>query len=131
VRDELRSAPNLTLLPWLTDEELRDEYRRASLVLLPLMDCTANCALLEAIACATPVVVTDVGGVWHYVDRDCAVLCERNDAEHMVECTLGLLGDPGRRERLGAAARAHAWWFEWGAVVRRYAELYRTVAAAY
>ena len=124
----LRDAPNVTLLPRLTDEELRDEYRSASLLLLPLADATANCAMLEAIGCGTPVVVSDVGGTRSYVDESSAVLTPPEDADAMTEAVLDLLQDGERRAELSAAARRRALHLDWHRVAGRLAAIYRDVA---
>jgi glycosyltransferase involved in cell wall biosynthesis len=96
------------LLAGLSDEELLNEYRRAWVVLLPLTDSTANNSLLEAMACGTPVVVSDVGGVRDYVGADCGALCPPGDAQAHAAATIDLLRDTSRREGAGKAARARA-----------------------
>src|SRR5262249_48268673 len=47
----------------LSDEALREAYWSADLLFLPLIDATANNAVLEAMGCGLAVVSTDVGGV--------------------------------------------------------------------
>ena len=125
----LAAAPNVTLLERLSDDDLREEYRAASLLLLPLADATTNCAMLEAMGCGTPIVVTDVGGTRSYVDDTNAVLTPHGDAEAMTEAVLELLGDDERRAALGAAARARALTIDWRRTAGRIAEMYRAVAA--
>lgn len=92
----------------LTDEELRSLHWRASLLLLPLIDCTANNAMLEAMACGLPIVSTDVGAAREYVGDAFATLCPPQHVDGLVDAVLSLAGDPAERARRGAAARAHA-----------------------
>lgn len=126
--DALRGAANVTVLGRLEDEALREEYRSASLLLLALRYSTCNCALLESLACGTPAVVTDVGGVRSYVDASCAVLTPPADPETTTEQVLELLGDAGRRATLSRAARERSARFDQGVVVARTAEVYAQVA---
>jgi glycosyltransferase involved in cell wall biosynthesis len=84
-------------------------------------------ALLEACASGLPIVATDVGGNREIVadDRN-GVLVPAADAQAMANAVLGLLRDPSRMQRLGAAGR------DWAlreasvpAMAARYDALYR------
>jgi glycosyltransferase involved in cell wall biosynthesis len=89
--------------------ELRDRYRRASLVVLPLRDVIhagGINSLLEAMATAKPVVITRSRGIRDYVvDGETAALVEPGDARGMADTILRLLGSPQEATRLGRNAR--------------------------
>ena len=65
--------------------------------------------IVEAMACGRPVVVSNAGGAAELFDdgRD-AVGFPPNDADALAAAILGLVDDPGRRERIGREARATA-----------------------
>lgn len=63
--------------------------------------------VLEALASGTPVVATRAGGIGSVIDDDRnGVLVPERDPSALAQAMNGLLGDPARRARLGAAARA-------------------------
>ena len=63
-------------------------------------------ALLEAMACARPVVATDVGGVAGVLDkRRAGVLVAPDDVDGIAKAVIGLLRDPMGAARMGAEGR--------------------------
>jgi len=65
-------------------------------------------AHLEAMACAVPVVSTNVGGPAETVlDGETGLLVPPRDPEALAAAVRRLLADPGLRARMGAAGRAH------------------------
>lgn len=92
----------------LTDEELRAVYGRALALVLPIHDCTANNALLEAMACGLPIVSNNVGGLPDYTTPEFADLLPPGDVDGFVACLRRLMNDPAQARARGAAARQHA-----------------------
>jgi glycosyltransferase involved in cell wall biosynthesis len=112
----------------LSDEQLRELYRRADLLVLPLVDCTANNAILEAMACGVPILTTDLPGVRDYAQPACAHVTPAHDAVSMADAAQVLLADPARRAAMGAAARRDAETrFAWPVIARQWIELYARV----
>ncbi len=63
-------------------------------------------AMLDAMACGTPVVATRAGGIPEViVDGESGVLVPPHDASALAGAIIRLLADPDRRARLAAAGR--------------------------
>jgi glycosyltransferase involved in cell wall biosynthesis len=82
-------------------------------------------ALLEAMACGVPPVVTRVGGIPEVVtDGHDGVLVDPGDAEALATALGKLLADPGRRNELAAHAAERATAFDLAHAVRRIEAVY-------
>lgn len=125
-----RDAPHHRLLPFLPDEELLRRYQEADLVVMPMLDCTANDALLEIMACGTPVLTNRVGGIPEYVSPDCNWVTEGKQVDEWVD----LLQHLSRHRELlwhrRPAVRAWAETFDWTRIAPRYLDFYARAAAA-
>lgn len=108
--------PNTELLSGISDEDLREAYRGARGILIPLKAVTANNAVLEAMACGTAVVATDNGGLPEYVDDASGFKIPRGDVDTMTERVLELAADGARAHAIGRAARQRSARFDWRVV---------------
>lgn len=114
----------------LSDEQLLKVYQNASVLLLPMIDCTANNALLEAMACGLPVISNRVGGMLDYTDDSFADLLPAGDAEGIANAVLRLAENPEELRERGLAARRYAEeHFRWEEVARKTLDLYQKVTA--
>lgn len=128
--EEIQGLEGVAFSSGIPTEALLTRYRAADVFLLPLLDGTANNALLEAMACGLPAVATDIGGIRDYVDDRCARLVPPGDPARMAEEALALLADGPRREALGRAARERALGFDWKVIARRTAEVHAALMQA-
>lgn len=108
-------------------DELPALYSAADVMLLPSSaEGWAN-VLLEAMACGTPVVATDVGGSGEVLTEPTAgVLMRERSVAALVEGVRRVLGDLPDR----AATRAYAEKFDWQATTDGQLALFREVLAA-
>jgi len=82
--------------------------------------------VLEALASGTPVVATAAGGIASVVRHgDTGWIVPERDARALSSAVAGLLDDPARRERIGAAGRALVEGdFGWGAAAAGFESAY-------
>lgn len=98
----------------ITDEELRDLYRRAMAVVVPLKDVyqpTGYSVTLQAMACGKPIVLSRIRGLWApdlLRDGENCLLVPPGDRAALAAAISRLAADPALRIRLGRAARATA-----------------------
>ncbi|MGQ0572516.1 MAG: glycosyltransferase, partial [Armatimonadota bacterium] len=89
--------------------ELPDEYRSATVCVVPSHWETFGNVCLEAMACGRPVIASRVGGLPEAVeDGRTGVLVPPGDADALAAQILRLLRDRHTREALGSAARRAA-----------------------
>jgi glycosyltransferase involved in cell wall biosynthesis len=88
-------------------EDVREVWRRAAIAVLPsIYGEGLPKALLEAAACARPIVATDMPGCREIVrPGETGLLVPPHDAAALTEALAALVADPERRRRMGRAAR--------------------------
>jgi glycosyltransferase involved in cell wall biosynthesis len=133
-----RTGPRLTGLEDLTNVTLyRDHvddarllvlYQQSDVLFLPLLQCTANNALLEGIACGLPVVSTCLPSVKAYLPGKEAILIKDNDPEQFVDVILHLVHNPGDRRNMGREARKRAEDLDWRNIISQYEAIYSKLA---
>jgi len=124
----LGKHPNLSLKTGIPEAELRDLYRSAALMVMPLFDATANNAILEGLACGIPLVVSDVGAIRDYVSPESALLIPPYNACAMADAALDILDAPQERQRMAKEARRQALKFSWPIAAEQLRAVYRAVS---
>jgi glycosyltransferase involved in cell wall biosynthesis len=111
-RDKLRAAVapaqrDQLRFEQLTREQMPEAYGQAAVCILPSVWENCPYALLEAMACATPVVATNGGGVPEIIeDGVSGFLVSSSSAVTFAARIVALLEDEDLREAIGTQARA-------------------------
>jgi glycosyltransferase involved in cell wall biosynthesis len=113
---------------YVSDGELAACFRRADVVVAPYREIEQSGVLATALAFASPLVLSDVGGFNEVAAAGAAQLVPPGDPAALREALVALLGDGGERERLSVAARAlaEAEW-SWQRVAERTKALYSSL----
>ncbi|MDE3088586.1 MAG: glycosyltransferase [Chloroflexota bacterium] len=114
LKEELGISDLVTFLGRRTQEALVYYYAAADAVVMPSLYESFGMVALEAMACGTPVVASDVGGLSYLVrDGETGFLVPERDPRALANCLTLLLRDPALRARLGRrgieVAREYAW----------------------
>ncbi len=106
-------------------------YAAAEAVVMPSYYESFGLAALEAMACGTPVVASDVGGLAHLVRHGrTGCLVPPQDPEALAATLTLLLDAPRFRERLGQEAHRVAQGYAWPRIARQIVQVYRAVQEA-
>jgi len=126
--DRFANLKNVTALANINDRQLLELYQQSDLLVLPLLDCTANNTLLEAMACGLPIVSTDLQGVRDYVSNESAILVPKGDARAFADVLVSLERDRHQLAAMAEASRPQAIIFRWESVAKRTWDVYRQVS---
>jgi glycosyltransferase involved in cell wall biosynthesis len=126
-RKHFEGLPQTELLSGISDEDLRNEYRRAHALFLPLELSTANNVVLEAMSCGTGVISTRIGGTPEYVSPDAGLLVTPKDIEEAAAAIRTICENHDQVARLGEAARRRAENYCWRKMGALQNEVYRKV----
>lgn len=95
----------------LTDEQIRDQYRGAEAVIMPINDTlqpSGQSVALQSMACGTPVLISDFPGFWDkkgHRDGENIIFVKDNTPESFTTSLSSLLKDCDRRLAIGKQAR--------------------------
>ena len=95
-------------------------YANSAVYACPTDRASFGITLLEAMACRTPVVCSDIAGFRDVVrhDRE-ALMFPAGDVRALSDSLVQVLEDDVLRERLGTAGREHAFQYSWPSVTSR------------
>jgi glycosyltransferase involved in cell wall biosynthesis len=114
----------------ISDESLLGLYRSADLLLLPLIESTANNAMLEATSCGLPIVTTDVGGVRDYTSSNFCDYAERGNAAQLADYVLRAVQSPLQLKERRLNARNYAeQHLDWQVLAKEVAGIYQNLLA--
>lgn len=132
--DRLGIKDHVHFVHGITDQELVTLMGSAEIACVPSLYEGFSLPTAELMACGTPLVVSRAGAIPEVVGPDglCAELVAPGDVGELESALAGLLDDPARRARMGAAGRERALEkFSWRAVAAAVAAAYERVIADY
>lgn len=125
---ELNNLRNVTFYSGIDDSKLLELYQKSDVLFLPLLQCTANNAILEGIACGLPVLTTSLPSVKEYLTGGEAIMIKDNSPEKFVQAILQLYQDREKRKDMARKARGRAKELDWRKIAPQYEALYLKLA---
>jgi D-inositol-3-phosphate glycosyltransferase len=130
LRDELGLNELVTFLGAQGQDVLPLYYAAADVVVMPSHYESFGMVALEAMACGTPVVASDVGGLSFTVaDGVTGYLVPARDPAALAERICDILNDPVHRDELGQGAMRAAQQYGWERVADQIEALYDEVTS--
>jgi glycosyltransferase involved in cell wall biosynthesis len=120
----------ITVLPFLDRSTLAAVYRRSALVLLPSEREGFGLPVLEALACGTPIIASDIEPL-REVGGDAVEYCDPEDVGQWTASILRILAESADRDRANArrsAGIARAASFSWQHYAAEVVALYARIA---
>jgi phosphatidylinositol alpha-mannosyltransferase len=119
----------IDVLGFLDDEHLTQELSTAKLLVAPsLGNESFGMVITRALACATPVVASDIPGYREVVTSATGVLTPPDDADALADTIASVLANEPARAEMGRAARElAASTYAWPLLARRLADCYERV----
>ncbi|GAB4578957.1 MAG: glycosyltransferase [Anaerolineales bacterium] len=103
-------------------------YSAADVLVMPSHYESFGMVALEAMACATPVVATEVGGLAYLIkDGQTGFLFPGDDPDALCSRLTALITNPQARERMGRQAVEHAHQYRWQEVARQLVQVYESL----
>jgi glycogen synthase len=122
---ELKLQRHVRFTGFVKDRELRLLYGAADVAVAPSIYEPFGLVAVEAMACGTPVVVGDTGGLREIVSDGSGLSFPPQDDVALADALIRVLTEDGLAERLVAGGRARTERrYDWNAVGRRTVEVY-------
>ncbi len=121
--DELGLRERVRFLGYVPDERLRALYHLADVFVFPSMHEGFGLPPLEAMACGTPVVVSDRSAMLEVVG-EAGLLVDPEDDAAIADAIGRLLADSDLRDAYASRGRLRAMAFSWDEAARRTVEVY-------
>ena len=123
--ESLKKKADVTTYSSISERKLIELYRKADLLYMPLNYATANNSILESLACGTPVLSTDTGGIPNYVNSESGFLVPQGDVRETIERLTWLVKNREVLQKMSNAAREQSLRFDWNEVANQMQEVYK------
>jgi glycosyltransferase involved in cell wall biosynthesis len=118
---------NYKLLGNLNASQLKKYYQISDVVVIPSLMEATSLAALEAMACACPVVATNVGGMPDLINNENGILVNPNDPTDLAEALIKLWSS-NKKEEMGRQARKFVVDnYEWLKIAQKTLNIYESI----
>jgi glycosyltransferase involved in cell wall biosynthesis len=129
--EKLKIEENVEFLSYVSDEDLIKYYNKSEIFILPSIDHNEGfgIVLLEALACETPVITTDIVGIANEIkEKKCGVVIEPKNSLTLSKSILGLLNDDKKRIDMGNnGSKLVKERYNWKDIAKNIENLYKEV----
>jgi D-inositol-3-phosphate glycosyltransferase len=129
LREELGLEGMVTFLGKQDQDTLPDYYAAADAVVMPSHYESFGMVALEAMACGTPVIASEVGGLAFLVkDGETGFHVPDRDPEALADRICTIITNPLLRARMGGQAAEYAQSYDWRVIADRIVDVYAALA---
>ncbi len=126
--DELNLGQNVVFMGKRGQDTLQYYYSAAEVLVMPSHYESFGMVALEAMACGTPVIASDVGGLSFLVqDGQTGFTVPDDEPEALCDKLAALLGDPRLRASMGRCAAEYAQGYSWDKIAGQIVEVYKSL----
>jgi D-inositol-3-phosphate glycosyltransferase len=126
LRDELGLHDLVAFLGARDQDTLHFYFSAAELLVMPSHYESFGMVALETMACGTPVIASDVGGLHELIQHNkTGIRVKVNDPDALSKAVERLLSNPALRRRMGHAASCYAEDFSWHKICERLDTVYQ------
>ncbi|MBI1794843.1 MAG: glycosyltransferase [Chloroflexi bacterium] len=126
--DELCMGQMVVFLGKRGQDTLPYYYSAAEVLVMPSLYESFGMVALEAMACGTPVIASEVGGLGFLVqDGETGFTVPDGEPDKLCEKLSLLLGDPHLRATMGRRAAEYALSYDWGKITAQIVDVYESL----
>ncbi len=116
--------PEVEFLPFLEDVEFRNLFRKASLLILPLLEGGSSQTLNEALSCGLPVITNKFPNLSDYTKTEAVIEHHPGDYEGMAKSCIDLLKNKKKLSAMSDAGRKHIKKFDFIEIKNKLIDIY-------
>jgi len=124
---EKEVAKQIMFSGYVPRKDMPKKYQEADIFVLPSYNEGMSNALLEAMACGLPVIVTDVGGTEELVDENIGFVFKAGDSDTLTKIIKNEFQNKEKIDKLGQNSRKKAEQFNWRKIAEEYSKLFKTI----
>jgi len=128
VREAAKNQPNLYFFGYQPPENTIPLIRGSDALIQPSIVEGISSTILEAMACKTPIIATEVGGNKEILENNkTGILIEPDSYEKFLDKIQELFTDKERAKKIGENAFSKVQQYDWSNVGKRYLEIYSSL----
>jgi glycosyltransferase involved in cell wall biosynthesis len=108
----------------INDSDLKVFYQKATALFLPMLNSTACNSILEAMAMGLPIISSDVGGNYGYVNESNAILAPKGKNDFLIDASIELLKNEDKLNQMGIKSLELSNQFDWKNIAIQINEFY-------
>lgn len=128
VVESTKNKENVHFLGYQPKEKTIPLIRGSTALIQPSFAEGISATLLEAMACKTPIITTNIGGNKELLgNNNVGILIEPGDSKILLKKILALVNDKNLQEKISASAYTEVQKYDWSNIGQRYVDLYEKV----